>query len=331
MKKRQLLGLAAAAVTYLSVAASSQAQQPTSISFRLDWTIYGTHAPFYLALKEGLFAEAGLDVKIGEGQGSATVAKLVAQGDDQLGFVDFGSAARGVEQGLPIKAVMRVISDAACIISHADNAIKEPRGLENKVVAFAPSESTAQIFPALLAAQDVDPKSVSVLSPAFGAKNAMFLQKRADAIPGYYNVQVAQLEQSGAQVSYFLLSDFGLRQMNNGIVANADFLKDKPDAVRGFLKATAEAFEMTKANPDAAIDALIEALPQQERNRTALKRQLELSLDALTTANTQDKPFGFMDPRDWTDTQNLLVKYGGMPTASPVEAYYTNDFLPKGE
>ncbi|SEG69488.1 ABC transporter substrate-binding protein [Bosea lathyri] len=325
-RREALIGLAAA--TAAAVSTTVHAQQKVPISFRLDWTIYGTHAPFFLALQEGLYDRAGLDVRIGEGQGSATVAKFVAQGGDQLGFVDFGSTARAVEQGLPLKAVMRVISDAACIISHADSPIKQPKDLANKVVAFAPSESTAQVFPALLASQNVDPASVSVLNPAFGAKNAMFLQKRADAIPGFYNVQVAQLEQAGAKVEYFLLSDYGLSQMNNGVVANAAFLEKNPDAVKAFLKATQEAFLKAKDNPDLAIDALIKTLPEQRRNRDVFKRQLELSAKALTTKNTQGKPFGWMDPRDWEETQAVLVKFGGMKRSLPVEQYYSNDFLP---
>ncbi|MGV6871885.1 ABC transporter substrate-binding protein [Pseudochelatococcus sp. B33] len=332
MRRRQFIQFVSALVLapVLSyVPAPAIAQDKTNVSFRLDWSIYGTHAPFYLALKEGLYEREGLNVTIGEGQGSATVAKLIAQGADPIGFVDFGTLARSVEQGMPLKGVMRLMSDVTVIISHADNPIKEPKELEGKIVAFAPAESTAQIFPALLANQGIDPNSVSVLTPAVGAKNAVFLQKRADAIPAHVNVQVAQLEALGATVSYFKFSDFGVSQMNNGIVVNTGFLDQNPDAVRGFLKATVEAFEIAEKEPERAVDALISALPEHGKNRSQLLRQLELGSGSLKTKYTEDKPLGWIDDRDWEETQNLLVTYGGMSRKVPVEQLSTNEFLPE--
>ncbi|WP_037446735.1 ABC transporter substrate-binding protein [Skermanella stibiiresistens] len=311
----------------VSTAAPALAQ--TKLNFRLDWTIYGSHAPFYLALESGLYEKAGLDVSISEGQGSATVTKLVAQGGDQAGFIDFGSMVRGVEQGMPLIGVMRVISGVMCVISHEDVAIRTPQELDGKVVAYAPSESTGQIMPALLAANGVDPAKVSVLTPATGAKNAVFLQRRADAIPANTNVQIAQLEAQGAKVSYFKYSDFGVDIMNNGIVFNADYAKANPEVVRGFVAATQTAFEMARKDPKSALDALVKRLPQQERNRTILARQLELTFDALETKATHGKPLGHMEASDWESMQALLVKYTGLPRAVPVETLYTNEYLPK--
>ncbi|QOG07277.1 ABC transporter substrate-binding protein [Aureimonas sp. OT7] len=315
------------AMALLSAMGAASSQELTPISFRLDWSIYGTHAPFYLALKEGLYEEAELDVTIGEGQGSATVLQLVAQGNDPIGFIDFGTAARGIEQGMPVKAVARVVSNVMCVISHAESPIKSPADLAGKIVAYGAAESTGLVFPALLASQDVDPTSVSVINPATGAKNALFLQGRADAIPANVNVQIAQLEAAGAEIDYFMMSDYGIEQMNNGLVANESFLAEHPDAMSAFIAVTGEAFKRAEADPEAAVDALIEALPEQARNRNELLRQLELTLPQLTTEATQDKPFGWMEAADWDNTQSVLVDYLGMPNAIPVEEFYTNEFI----
>src|SRR5437763_1847922 len=108
MSRRTLLnGAAALAVSAPFV----HARAATPLSFRLDWAVYGSHAPFYLALEENMYLRAGLDVSIGEGQGSATVAKIVGQGNDPIGFIDFTSMVRAVEQGIPLIAIGRVISN----------------------------------------------------------------------------------------------------------------------------------------------------------------------------------------------------------------------------
>lgn len=316
-------------LTLFAAATAATAQAPVKISFRLDWSVYGTHAPFYMALAKGLYAREGLDVQVDEGQGSGTAAKLVAQGNDQMGFIDFTSMIRGVEQGMPLIAVMRVVSNNMCIISQAGSPVRTPRDLEGKAIAFAPSESTAQMFPALVASQKVDLGKISVMSPAFGAKNALLLQQRVDAITASVNVQVAQVEAQGAKVSFFRYSDYGVNMMNNGIVVNRDFATQHPEAVKRFLRVTRDAFLAAKANPKEAIDALIKMRPQEERNRATLTRQLQLSPPLYETAHTQGKPFGFMDTRDWEETQDLLVKYGGLARALPVATFFTNAYLPE--
>lgn len=300
----------------------------TPISFRLDWSIYGSHAPFFLALQEKMFEQAGLDVTIGEGQGSATVAKLVGRGNDPLGFLDFTSMIRAVQQGVPLVAAARVISNVMCLISHADAPIRSAKELEGKVVAYAASESTGQMLAALLQKSDVDAAKISVLNPAFGAKNAVFLQGRADAIPANVNVQVAQLEEQGAKLYYFLYSDFGVEMMNNGIVANSNWLQKNRDAAKAFVQVSLEAFKASKDDPDKAIDLLVKQLPEQARHRTVLRRQLELTFPSLETRATKGKPLGFMAEEDWRGTQDLLLKYGGLPKAVELSKLYTNELLP---
>jgi len=77
-----------------------------------------------------MYAKEGLDVQIEEGQRAGTVAKLVAQGNDQMGCVDFTSMIRGVEQGMPITAVMWAVSNDMSLISTAAASANSPKDLE---------------------------------------------------------------------------------------------------------------------------------------------------------------------------------------------------------
>ncbi|MDR1660173.1 MAG: ABC transporter substrate-binding protein [Desulfovibrio sp.] len=313
---------------FFSSLSASESIAADKVNFRLDWTIYGTHAPFFLALDKGMYADAGLEVRIEDGQGSGTSVKLVAQGNDDLGFIDFTSTIRGVEQGMPVVALMRILSNSLCIISSASDPVKSPKELEGKIIAYAPSESSAQMFPALLNSQDVDIRKISVVNPAFGAKLALFLQKRADAITGAVTQQIAQIEEQGQEVFAFKYSDFGVRLMNNGIVANKAFVDKNPDVVKRFLKVTRDAFLAAKENPEEALNALIRIRPQEARNRSVLRKQWERSLEVFETINTKGKHFGYMDDRDWQETIKLLMDYGGLPRAVPLGQLYTNAFLP---
>ena len=64
--------------------------------FRLNWTLYGEHAPFFVARDKGFYAAEGLEVEIQEGSGSTTVAQLVANATSPVAYVDAATMMRGV-------------------------------------------------------------------------------------------------------------------------------------------------------------------------------------------------------------------------------------------
>lgn len=330
VKRRKILAgtSAALASAVLSAPFVRTARAATRISFRLDWTIYGTHAPFYLALEEKLFEKAGLDVSIGEGQGSGTVAQLVGRNNDQMAFIDFATMIRAIEQGVPVIGVQRLLASLMSVISHADAPVRSPKELEGKIIAFAASESTGQMLPALMTKAGADLKKVSILNPAVGAKSALFLQRRADAIPANVNVQVAELEAQGAKLYYFRYSDFGVELLSQGLAANVGWLKQNGEAAKAFVRVSRDAHALALADPGKAVDLLIRRLPSQARNKAILLRQMELSKDSYVTSATRGKPFGFMAEEDWKLTQDTLVQYGGLPKATPLDKLYTNAFQP---
>ncbi|HJU16109.1 MAG TPA: ABC transporter substrate-binding protein [Stellaceae bacterium] len=303
-----------------------RARAATAISFRLDWTTYGAHAPFYLALQEKMFDKEGLAVTIGPGQGSGIVSQLLGRGNDQLAFVDFGTMVKAISEGVPVIAVQRLFANLLCVISHADAPIKTPKDLEGKIIAFAPSESSGQMLPALMNKSGADVKKVSILTPAVGAKNALFLERRADAIPAQLNVQIAQLEAQGAKLYYFLYSDFGISLLNQGLAANVAWLKANGAAAKAFVAVSVEAHKAALADPEKAVDLLIKALPQQARNKQILLNQMEIARNNYVTPATKDKPFGYMAAADWDTTLDNLVQYGGLKQKVPLDKLYTNAY-----
>ncbi len=66
------LKAAAAAGLFRRGRAVGTAQAQTPVTFQLNWTAGGANAGFAAALQEGFYKEAGLDVTIVQGNGSAT-------------------------------------------------------------------------------------------------------------------------------------------------------------------------------------------------------------------------------------------------------------------
>ena len=91
-----------------SLLAANAAQAQDKVSFRLNWLLYGFHTPFYLGLERGYYKEEGIDLTIGEGQGSVRAVQTVGAKGDMFGLADGGSVVAGVSKGAPVKAVMAV-------------------------------------------------------------------------------------------------------------------------------------------------------------------------------------------------------------------------------
>ena len=90
MFRRLFVALAA----LLAVASPAAAQD--RVSLRLNWLLYGFHTPFYLGIERGYYREAGIELTVGEGQGSARAVQLVAAGSDTFGLSDGASIINGV-------------------------------------------------------------------------------------------------------------------------------------------------------------------------------------------------------------------------------------------
>lgn len=327
MNTRSLLSALFTLGMVMAVPTTSSSAEP--LDFRLDWSLQGTHSPFFLAKERGYFADEGLEVNILEGQGSATVVKLVASGSaEPIGFADYATMMKGVQQGAPVTAVFGINQKSPMIIlSRADNPVPTPKDMEGKIIAMAPAESTAQVFPALVAAQGVDESAINVLNPAVGAKMALLLQGRVDAITAGLNGQVPQVEAKGLEVSYFLFADHGVNTLNNGIIVNNEFMKSNPEMVRGFLRAIQKGWQDAIEDPEAAIAAILAENPDRENEREVFERQLELTFETLSTSNTEGHPLGWMAAEDWEATQKLLHEYAGLPETRPVETYFTNEYI----
>ena len=317
-------------VAVCSTAFALSAQAADALRLRLEAIAEGYHAHFFLGVERGYYRDEGIDLTIAEGQGSVNVLKLISEGSDVIGRADYGTMAKAVGQGLAVKAIFGEMQDSPiCIISRADAPIKTPAEMAGKLIAMAPVESSAQLFPILLTASKVDPKSLNVVNPAVGAKNVLLLQKRVDAIAGYSNIHPAQLKSGGLDTVYFRFADYGVGTLSNGLVANVKFLAEKPDLIKRFLRATVRSYQEAMKHPDEAVDIMLKQYPIRAKEREVYIGMLKDTFPLLHTKNNDGHPIGWMAEADWAKTQDILIETGAIAAKLPLDRYYTNDFVPR--
>ena len=85
-----------------------------------------------------------------------------------------------------------------------------------------------------------------------------YLQGLAPAMLGGIDDKPAEIKANGGKTPIiFNYADYGVSQPGYAIVAATDMVKDNPDLVKRFVQATLESVKAAQANPDDAIQSLI--------------------------------------------------------------------------
>ncbi len=325
----RIAGLAAVlfALFALGLSAPPAAAAADKATFRLDWRAYGTHAPFAWALENGLYRDEGIDLQLLEGTGSSMGVKLIANESDTFGLLDFSIVVVGADKGIQVKGIFGVMQKGTmAVITMQGSGIKEPKDLAGKRVATSMTGSATQIFPRFLAANGLNPSDVTLVRMEGPAKAQATVAKRVDAQIGFGILEAPQIEALGATPVVFNFADWGVPLMGLGLVSNGRILREKPDMVRRFVRASARAWQYGVEHPKEVLQALSRRFPLMKEE--VAMSQFRLTLPLLATPATEGKPLGWMAAKDWEAMQEVLHKNKLIDTIRPVEEYFTNEFLP---
>ena len=108
------------------------------------------------------------------------------------------------------------------------------------------------------------------------------------------------------------------------IVTNEKTIKERPDLVRKFLKATARGYDLAIGNPDQAAALLLKSAPELDKGLVTASAKYHAPKYAA-----KGKPWGVQETNVWTNFAAFLRKSGLLEKDIQVEAAFTNDFLPK--
>jgi len=310
-------------------ASSADAQPAQKASLRLDWTVLGYHAPFYLGVANGYYRAAGIDLEIQEGKGSPTTVQLVGNGSIDFGFADSTTATLLISQGLPAKVVMGIFQRSTLsLFFPVGKGIAKPADLKGKRILMCPGDGLIKYLPAYLKAINLTMDDVKTVMVDCGIKYSALAQGQADAVATYGYAGKPLLQAVGvADVGKFDYADAGIALPAHGIVVSQKTIAERADLVRRFVAATAKAWIEAQAKPDEAVAAMVKANPLLSEKTALLKDTLVDSFHYLEIPAIAGKPFGWQSPEQWAKAEATLVEYVDMPKPASVDQFFTNAFV----
>ncbi len=334
MFTRMLPALAGAMLVATAAAAPLHAQ--TEINFALDWRFEGPSAPYFMAIDNGYFAEAGLEVEVVAGEGSLDALPKVASGAFPLGFADINSLIRFLDQnpGAPVTAVMMIYDvPPFAIVGRVSQGISGIEDLEGSILGAPPPDGAWAQFPILAEVNGIDVSTITVEPVGFPTREPMLAEGAVDSVTGFNFSSYLSLARLGVpeeDITTILFADHGVELYGNAIIVNTDFAAANPEVVTAFLAAVAQGVAASAADPAAAAAAVIARNPAGD---AALEqRRLELALDAnILTPWVAENGIGGIDAERFArsiDQLRLTYEFTAEPDAA---LYFTDAYLPPAE
>src|SRR3982751_1421411 len=315
-----LAGVAAAGLATFPAAAQQK------LDFILNWVPGGDHAPYYYAKKMGWYKEAGIDLNLEPGKGSAVAVQKVAAGANPIGLADMPNALTLRGKGADTVGVFNVYANSPQgLYWLKSSGIKSVKDLAGKKIGNPAGDGARTIWPALAKANGMDPASVTWVNIDANAKLAALKSKSIDATTSFYNIHHIFQRELGDDMGFVAWKDAGLNTYGNTVIVNGDFLKKNKPVVAAFVKVTQRAFAACVANENPCVQALIDA-------NGALQFANELQNWHLVEVLMSDKfsktvALGYLDDARMAADYDLVKTYIGLDAPYDVKTAYTNEFL----
>jgi NitT/TauT family transport system substrate-binding protein len=296
-------------------------------TFRMNWYWRGIQAPFAFAAARGYFEQAGIDMELLEGRGSAITVQAVGAKADTFGFVDGFTLMLSVTRGVPIRAVATVLGVSSfALVSLEEAGIQAARDLEGRTLGVTPGDGHTQVWPAVIAANRLRPESIRLVHMDPKAKMSALTQRQVDAVLGSAADIPVTLGLRGIRTKVLTFAEMGVSTVGFTIAAHEDTIRDKPELVRRVVAASVRGVEEAAREPEPAVQALARIAPLVDI--TVARQQLAVDLSFLFSPANGRRRVGYSPPEDWEAMLEILKAHRAIETSVPASAFYTNAFLP---
>ena len=307
--------------------------QTRTVRLALDWVPNTNHTGIYVALANGWYEEAGIELKILP-YGSVLPEVLVANGRAEVAVSSTESVLGAAAADEPVVSIAAMLAtNTAALAVLKDSGITRPRELDGRVYAAfgAPWEE-----PAIAAVLRRDGgrgefRSAILNVAGFDA----LLSSRADFVWIFRGWQGVQAELEGVELTLFNFTDYGVPDYYTPVlVASPEGIGANAEALSAFLQATARGYTYAAENPAEAAELLLQEAPAGSfPNPELVRRSQELvSSSYIADGGT----WGQQRPEFWRGFPELLLDAGVFAEASEtvgaaVEggSLFTNELLPE--
>jgi NitT/TauT family transport system substrate-binding protein/putative hydroxymethylpyrimidine transport system substrate-binding protein len=248
----------------------------------LDFQPNAVHAGIYQAQAAGYYDDAGVDLTVREPSNSSDAPKLLAAGRAQFAILDIHDLGLAREQGIDVVGVGAIVGrPLAAVIARDRGAVRTPRDLEGGSVGVTGLPSDDAVLDSVLEASGTDPDAVKRVTIGFDAVSTLAAGK-LDAATAFWNAEGVALRRLDVPTREFRVDDYGAPRYPELILAtSAETLRDDPRLVDAVRQATAQGYADLAGQGDAALQPLLDAVPDLDAEEQGAQFEALQAADAF--------------------------------------------------
>ena len=304
------------------------ARAADALTVRTDFFPWGVHAALHLCNVNGWFKDAGLNVDVQDGRGSANTLQLVNAGQVDVGQIQIGLISQAYGAGARLISFVDFIraTDLAVMVPK-DSPLQGPADFKGKTLVCFGASPWAPFIDLWLKKGGMSRETVNILmvDPA-----ALFGTYTAGRVDGLLSIVASSLPvaQKARPSKAIMASDVGIKFPSYGFVATDAVLKSKQDALKRLVQVQRRAWAYIRdGHVDEAVDATLKQRPDSRLDPNIIKGQLEICLTLLDSANTVGKPIGWQSKADWENCLTTQIDAGVIKPGLNPDNFFTNEMI----
>ena len=290
------------------------------VVLQADWYPQPEHGGFYTALVKGYYQDEGLDVSIQPGSPYLSPYKQVAAGAAQFGMGASDRVLESVADGQPLVAVAATMQhDPQGIMVRNSSPVRTFADLNGHTVAVQAGSTWFRYLRNRYQLKDVREVPATMSVANFIADPNYIQQAFATSEPFFAKM-------AGVDAHVLLVSDSGFAPYRV-MMTNQDFLKQHPDVVAKFVRASVKGWREYLNDPSAAHAAVAKLNPALSPEWMQFTWQ-ELKKGHFVEGEAADgSQLGKMDAARWNEMYKQLLELKVIEKELETASAYTVKFV----
>lgn len=284
----------------------------------MKWFYAGTMTGWFAGLEKGFYKEENIDLQITPGGPDNNAVKLVASGTDAFGVAGADEVLMAREKGIPIIAIGVLFKDSPLgFISKREKNITSPAMWSGKTVEVSYGSNAEIQYLALKKKYNVS----NIKEVPYTFNLVPFIDGSVDVSVAYLMDQVITLESKGIILNIQSSKEYGINPYGDVIITSEKMLKNHPETVNRFIRATIKSMKWAIENKEKAVTYLL-------KNAAELNYDNELKVWDATIpfiiSNGGTERICIMEPERWNETKDILVEFNVVKTDCDEKKAYIN-------
>jgi len=345
--KRKWLSIVGLLVAFIIAAAASYVlltsptYENTTLTYRLKWLANTGFVGDLYADNYGLYTEEGLDVLVEpggpennpiRGLGTGRVEFGVASSDQVIRALARTDTANSNQRELVVIAQIYHQNPVRWIHRSTSVMVDDSSDLEKYSIGVTAGDTDETILRALETKHKLN-LSTREVSYSY----APFFNESVELFPVYLNTQGVEIKRqmasSGIKTAFFNPIDYGVDIASNSIVTTARMIRENPDTVRAFLRATLKGWReaLDKENLEKSVNVMVShtAFDKSKADsvRSVLRRKIKYTRNLVIPFN--ESSIGTIDTTAWKQAEEVMLEQGLIRQPVEIVDHINSSYLPR--